>query len=66
MRDIAQIREQLRILGLSPKPAWAEVWHFWNVIIPRRSINGRLVMGQVWRRYDGRRWIYKEFTEYPS
>jgi hypothetical protein len=59
---LAESRERFRILGLSPKPAWAEVWHRWNVIVPRRSIAGRLLTGQVWRRHDGRRWIYKEFT----
>jgi len=36
------------------------------VIVPRRSITGRLLTGQVWRRHDGRRWIYKKFTEYGS
>jgi hypothetical protein len=61
---LAESRDRFRILGLSPKPAWAEVWHLWTVIIPRRSITGRLVTGQVWRRHDGRRWIYKKFTEY--
>jgi hypothetical protein len=30
--------------------------------MPRRSITGRLVRGQVWRRYDGRRWQYKKFV----
>ena len=54
-------------MNLSPKPAWAEVWHLWKIIIPRRSITGRLLLtGQVWRRYDGRRWIYKKFTEYAD
>ncbi len=48
------------------QPRWAEVWHLWNVVMPRRSITGRLVYGRVWRRRDGRRWIYKEFTEYSS
>jgi hypothetical protein len=46
------------------KPAWAEVWHLWKIIIPRRTITGRLACGTVWRRYDGRRWIYKKFVEY--
>jgi hypothetical protein len=63
---LADSRDRFRILGLSPKPAWAEVWHLWKVIIPRRSITGRLLTGQVWRRHDGRRWIYKKFTEYDS
>jgi len=49
--------------GNVPTSAWAEVWHLWKVIIPRRSITGRLVRGQVWRRHDGRRWIYKKFVE---
>jgi hypothetical protein len=49
----------LQMLGLNPKPAWAQTWHSWTVIIPRRSITGRLVVGNVWRRHDGRRWIYK-------
>jgi len=61
---LIESRERFRILGLSPKPAWAEVWHLWTVIVPRRSITGRLLTGQVWRRHDGRRWIYKKFTEY--
>lgn len=52
------------MLGLSPMPPWAEVWHLWKVIVPRRSITGQLLRGQVWRRYDGRRWIYKPFTEF--
>jgi hypothetical protein len=43
--------------------AWEEVWHLWKLIIPRRSITGRLVHGQVWRRHDGRRWIYKKFVD---
>ncbi|MDI1262125.1 MAG: hypothetical protein PS018_02565 [bacterium] len=42
--------------------AWSEVWHLWRVVIPRRSITGRLLVGQVWRRRDGRRWIYKRFV----
>lgn len=46
------------------RSGWAEVWHLWTVILPRRSINGQLVYGKVWRRHDGRNWIYKKFTEY--
>ena len=48
-----------QMLGLSAKPAWAQTWHLWTVIIPRRSITGRLVFGKVLRRHDSRRWIYK-------
>jgi hypothetical protein len=52
--------------SLQPAPAWAEVWHIWTVIIPRRSITGRLLRGRVWRRFDGRRWIYKKFIEFDA
>ena len=45
---------------------WAEIWHLWTVIVPRRSINGHLVYGKVWRRHDGRHWIYRKFTEYSE
>jgi hypothetical protein len=54
------------MLNDATKPAWAQVWHLWTVIIPRRSITGRLVFGRVWRRHDGRRWIYKKFIEYAD
>jgi hypothetical protein len=59
-RDIDQSR------SLQPAPAWAEVWHVWTVIIPRRSITGRLVYGRIWRRRDGHRWIYKKLVEYDE
>jgi hypothetical protein len=48
------------------RPAWANVWHLWRVVLPRRTITGKLVQGKVWRRHDGRRWIYKRFVEYDS
>ena len=51
---------------LAPRSSWAEVWHLWTVLMPRRSINGQLVIGKVWRRHDGRQWIYKKFTEYSE
>jgi hypothetical protein len=51
---------------LQPAPAWAEVWHVWTVIIPRRTITGRLVYGRIWRRRDGHRWIYKKLVEYDE
>lgn len=57
-------QRNIRILSLNPRPAWADAWHLWTVILPRRSISGRLVHGKVWRRHDGRRWIYKKFIEY--
>jgi hypothetical protein len=47
-------------------PAWAELWHLRFVLMPRRSIAGKLVRGLVWRRYNGRRWIYKRFTDFDE
>jgi hypothetical protein len=47
-------------------PAWAELWHLRFVLMPRRSISGKLVRGLVWRRRTGRRWIYKRFTEFDE
>ena len=48
-------------LGLSQRPAAKRAWHLRTVIIPRRTITGRLVRGRVWRRHDGRHWMYKKF-----
>jgi hypothetical protein len=48
------------------KPAWTRLWHLWWIVVPRRSITGRLVRGQVWRRHDGRKWIYKKFDQPTS
>jgi hypothetical protein len=52
--------------NLPSRPPWVAVWHLWTVVIPRRSIAGRLVYGRVWRRHDGRRWTYKKFIEYGT
>ncbi len=46
--------------------AWTEAWHVWKVIIPRRSITGRLLFGTVLRRRDRRRWIYKRFEGWKT
>jgi hypothetical protein len=46
----------------SAKPAGAEFWHLWTVWVPRRSITGKLLWGRVWRRHDGRRWVYKRLA----
>jgi len=60
---ITRSRESFPDLKLNSRPAWTEVWHLWTVIVPRRSITGRLLYGRVWRRHDGRHWIYKKFVE---
>jgi hypothetical protein len=49
-----------------PRTHWSELWHLWTVYFPRRAINGQVVVGKVWRRHDGRRWIYKKITEFGS
>jgi hypothetical protein len=41
-------------------------WQPWTIIVPRRAITGEFVFGQVWRRYDGRRWIYRKYVEYAD
>src|ERR1700710_1333984 len=53
-------------VGSRPIPSWADAWHLWKIIVPRRSITGRLVWGTVWRRRNGRRWSYKKFIEYSD
>jgi hypothetical protein len=39
--DIAQL------VGSRSGPARVDAWHLWTVIIPRRSISGRLVWGMA-------------------
>jgi len=48
-------------LGSRELPPATTAWHLYTVIIPRRTITGRLVRGKVWRRHDGRHWLYKKF-----
>jgi hypothetical protein len=59
----ADSHNHLQLLKLKLRADWSAVWHPWTVLLPRRSITGRLVRGRVWRRHDGRRWIYKTFTD---
>ncbi len=70
---VAKIRFELVVMAfdrrhktLPSRSNWAEIWHLWTVLVPRRSINGQLVLGKVWRRHDGRQWIYRKFTEYDG
>ena len=58
--------DRIQLLNVSPYGAWAGVWHLWTVLVPRRSITGRLLWGKVWRRHDGRHWIYKRFVEFDE
>ena len=63
LRIIASKHDVLRMLAPKQTPPYEEVWHLWTVIIPRRSITGRLLWGTVLRRRDDSRWIYKKCTE---
>ncbi|TAI64960.1 hypothetical protein CWO89_16090 [Bradyrhizobium sp. Leo170] len=54
------------MIARRPKPSWTRLWHLWTVIVPRRSITGKLVHGRVWRRHDGQKWLYKRFCEVDS
>ena len=65
-RELSVMAFDLTSRTLRPRSNWTEIWHLWTVIVPRRSINGQLVYGKVWRRHDGRDWIYKKFTEYDG
>ena len=65
-RELSVMAFDLTSRTLRPRSNWTEIWHLWTVIVPRRSINGQLVYGKVWRRHDGRDWIYKKFTEYSD
>src|ERR1700691_3753868 len=49
-------------LGSTDRAATTSVWHLHTVIVPRRTITGRLVRGQVWRRHDGRRWLQEIYS----
>jgi hypothetical protein len=62
MPSISFTAINIRKFGLKPRTAKPTTWHLRRVIMPRRSITGRLVRGQVWRRHDGRRWLYKKFV----
>jgi hypothetical protein len=48
-------------IGLRQPSPTTTAWHLYTVVIPRRTITGRLARGQVWRRHDGRHWLYKKF-----
>jgi hypothetical protein len=58
---IAGKHDVFRMLAPKQRPPFQEVWHLWTVIVPRRSITGRLLWGTVLRRRDEGRWIYKKF-----
>jgi len=48
------------LVGLRQIPAAMTSWHLCTAVIPRRTITGLRVRGQVWRRHDGRHWLNKK------
>jgi hypothetical protein len=62
MASISFTAINVRVLGLNQRSSRATTWHLCSVIVPRRTITGRLVRGKVWRRHDGRHWLYKKFV----
>lgn len=63
-RMIARTLDIFRVQVTKQRPPYEEVWHLWSVLIPRRSITGRLVRGTVLRRRDDGRWIYRKYIEH--
>ena len=66
MTAISSTADIHQILDSNQRIAWANAWHEWSVIIPRRTITSRLVRGHVWRRHNGRHWIYKKFIQHSN
>ncbi|MFY9784339.1 MAG: hypothetical protein WBE94_00620 [Pseudolabrys sp.] len=62
LRTFATKHDVLRVLTAKPRPPYEEAWHLWTVLVPRRSITGRLLCGTVLRRRDDGRWIYRQYT----
>ena len=60
MTSISFTAVNIRILGLNPSRA--TTWHL-SEVHAADSHTGRLVRGQVWRRHDGRHWLYKKFID---
>ena len=58
MRSISFTAINSQVLGLNLLQSRATTWHLWRVFLPRRTITGGLVRGQVWRRHNGRHWLY--------
>jgi len=62
LRIIARKHDVLRMFAPKQRPPYEEVWHLWTIIIPKRSITGRLLWGTILRRREDDRWIYKKST----
>src|SRR6476660_6636865 len=63
LRTLGSKHDVFRSLSPKPRPPYEEVWHLWTVLVPRRSITGRLLRGRVLRRQHDGRWIYKQYIE---
>jgi hypothetical protein len=53
-------------LSYSSPRTRGETWHLYRIILPRRSITGKLLYGVVWRRRDRKRWIYKRVERWTK
>jgi hypothetical protein len=63
LRIITSKYDIFSMLASKQRPPYEQVWHVWSIIIPRRSITGRLLWGTVLRRRHDGRWIYKNLFE---
>lgn len=47
------------------RPKDGATWHKWNRVFPVRLTSGKWSdsLGQLWRRWDGERWIYRQDEE---
>lgn len=62
MNILTHTQHALRLFAPRRRPSRElyQLWHVRKVMLPRRSITGRLVWGAVLRRLDDGRWIYKK------
>jgi hypothetical protein len=59
------MRSTLTSLGEYTSPqSRGETWHLHRLILPRRSITGRLLFGVEWRRPDRAKSIYKKLERF--
>jgi len=47
-------------VGESP---YGDAWQLYHALTPHRSVEGRLVVGLVWRQRQDGRWIYTQTDE---
>lgn len=46
------------------RPTSVDQWHKWNLLgWPRRSVEGKVLLGRVWRRRREDKWEYRERSD---